>query len=247
MSNTSDTSSVLDTARHAAAEVGLDPTKLAQDVSSRIRDAAEAQKSAGAEKVLGVARAIQSAAGELEDESPEVARYVRSAASTLEGFTRDLNDRSVDEMTQAVVDMARRSPGLFFAGSVLAGFALFRFLNAAQNTSGSTYRPSPRNARGGQRMGSSSTSGQSGRGGYGSSDAGGYDAGSSRSSGMSSSASSASRQSSGQPGGGSASSAKPASSGSSQGGSGAGASYGGTSGASSQGGSSGSSNPKGGS
>jgi hypothetical protein len=244
MSNTSDTSSVLDTARHAAAEVGLDPTKLAQDVSSRIRDAAEAQKSAGAEKVLGVARAIQSAAGELEDESPEVARYVRSAASTLEGFTRDLNDRSVDEMTQAVVDMARRSPGLFFAGSVLAGFALFRFLNAAQNTSGSTYRPSPRNARGGQRMGSSSTSGQSGRGGYGSSDAGGYDAGSSRSSGMSSSAT---RQSSGQPGGGSASSAKPASSGSSQGGSGAGASYGGTSGASSQGGSSGSSNPKGGS
>lgn len=250
MSNTSDTSSVLDTARHAAAEVGLDPTKLAQDVSSRIRDAAEAQKSAGAEKVMGVARAIQSAAGELEDESPEVARYVRSAASTLEGFTRDLNDRSVDEMTQAVVDMARRSPGLFFAGSVLAGFALFRFLNAAQTTSASSYRPSPRNARGGQRMAPASNNRQSGRGGYGSSDAGGYDAGSSRTSGMSSSAassgpaSSGSSASSGSASGGAArqSPGQSGSSGSTMGGSGSGGSYGGTSASSSQ---AGKGNPKG--
>src|SRR4051794_24822530 len=139
MSNTSDTQSVLDTARNAAAEVGLDPTKLAQDVSSKIRDAAEAQKNAGAEKVMGVARAIRSAAGDIERESPEVARYVRSAASSLEGFTRDLNDRSVDDLTQSVVDMARRSPGMFFAGSVLAGFALFRFLNSSQSGSGSIY------------------------------------------------------------------------------------------------------------
>ncbi|MDB5594643.1 MAG: Late embryosis abundant protein [Hyphomicrobiales bacterium] len=149
MSNTSDTSSVLETARQAAADVGLDPTKLAQDVGSRIRDAAEAQKSAGAEKVMGVARAIRSVAGDLEDDSPQVARYVRSAASSLEGLTRDINDRSVDDLTQAVVDMARRSPGLFFAGSVLAGFALFRFLNSGQNGSSSSNRSN----RSGQRMG----------------------------------------------------------------------------------------------
>jgi hypothetical protein len=175
MSNTSDTSSVLETARQAAADVGLDPTKLAQDVGSRIRDAAEAQKSAGAEKVMGVARAIRSVAGDLEDDSPEVARYVRSAASSLEGLTRDINDRSVDDLTQAVVDMARRSPGLFFAGSVLAGFALFRFLNSAQNGSGSANRPN----RSGQRMAmqpdqktghgaaSSRPAGTSSEGGYG--------------------------------------------------------------------------------
>lgn len=170
MSNTSDTSSVLDTARQAAADVGLDPTKLAHDVSSRIRDAAEAQKSAGAEKVMGVARAIRNAAGDLENDSPEVARYVRSAASSLEGFTRDLNDRSVDDLSQAVVDMARRSPGLFFAGSVLAGFALFRFLNSAQNGGGSSHRPSNSGPRGGQRMGSQGNRSQSNQtGGYGSS------------------------------------------------------------------------------
>jgi hypothetical protein len=175
MSNTSDTSSVLETARQAAADVGLDPTKLAQDVGSRIRDAAEAQKSAGAEKVMGVARAIRSVAGDLEDDSPEVARYVRSAASSLEGLTRDINDRSVDDLTQAVVDMARRSPGLFFAGSVLAGFALFRFLNSAQNGAGSANRPN----RSGQRMAmqpdqktgygasSSRPAGTSSEGGYG--------------------------------------------------------------------------------
>lgn len=133
MSNISGTSGVLEQARSAAAEAGLDPARLAQDVGAKLKDAAEAQKNAGAEKVMGVARAIRSAAGNIEQDSPQVAQYVRSAASTLESLTRDFNDRSVDEMGQAVVDMARRSPGLFFAGSMLAGFALFRFLNAAQS------------------------------------------------------------------------------------------------------------------
>lgn len=187
MSNTSDTSSVLESARQAAADVGLDPTKLAQDVGARIRDAAEAQKNAGAEKVLGVARAIRSAAGELEDESPEVARYVRSAAASIEGFTQDFNDRSVDDLTQAVVDMARRSPGLFFAGSVMAGFALFRFLNAAQGEGAPSSTTRKSGGRQPTRMaGQSGHSSNSpsigarpsgGKGGYGSSDAGGYDVG----------------------------------------------------------------------
>ncbi len=142
MSNTtSGTTGVLESARIAAAEVGLDPARLAQDVGAKLKDAAEAQKSAGVEKVMGVARAIRSAAGNIEEESPEVARYVRGAASSLEGFTRDLDARSVDDLGQAVVDMARRSPGVFFAGSMLAGFALFRFLNAAQGGAGGMQRP----------------------------------------------------------------------------------------------------------
>lgn len=182
MSNTSGTSSVLDTARNSAAEAGLDPAKLAQDVGSRIKDVAEAQKNAGAEKVLGVARAIRSAADNVEQESPEVARYVRSAASSIESFTRDFNDRSVDDLGQAVVDMARRSPGLFFAGSMLAGFALFRFLNAAQSgvSHGSAQRRNDWSSRRGAKMESGarqSLTGGSGQGGYGSASAGGYDAG----------------------------------------------------------------------
>ncbi len=66
-----------------------------------------------------------------------MAHVVRSAASTIENMTRDFNDRSVEDMGQAVIDMARRSPGVFFAGSMLAGFALFRFLNSAQGSLGS--------------------------------------------------------------------------------------------------------------
>lgn len=152
MSNAFDTSSVLDTARSAAAEAGLDPAKLAQDVGAKLKDAAESQKHAGAEKVMGVARAIRNAAGDIERESPDMARYVRSAASSIESFTRDVDDRSVDDLGQAVVDMARRSPGLFFAGSMIAGFALFRFLNAAQGASSGSSRNqngSPRRGAGG--------------------------------------------------------------------------------------------------
>ena len=223
MSNTSGTSSVLETARSAAAEAGLDPAKLAQDVGAKLKDAAESQKHAGAEKVMGVARAIRNAAGNIEQDSPEMARYVRSAASSIESFTRDFDDRSVDDLGQAVVDMARRSPGLFFAGSMLAGFALFRFLNAAQGAALSGSRNQNWSSRRGSSMeggaqrhlqaGSSARSPQgsaqpsshsssqnaqrgAGQGGYGSSSAGGYDVGGSSSSGSSASGSSSSGSSS---------------------------------------------------
>ncbi|MDB5641755.1 MAG: hypothetical protein JWN07_1072 [Hyphomicrobiales bacterium] len=214
MSNTSGTSSVLETARSAAAEAGLDPAKLAQDVGAKLRDAAESQKHAGAEKVLGVARAIRDAADNVEQESPEMARYVRSAASTIENFTKDFDDRSVDDLGQAVVDMARRSPGLFFAGSMLAGFALFRFLNAAQGASSSTGRNQNWSARRGSSMeggakhriqAGSSQRGE-GQGGYGSASSGGYDTGgpSSSSSSKSNSPSSSSSASSAATGSGAA-------------------------------------------
>jgi hypothetical protein len=191
MSNTSDTSSVLDTARSAAAEAGLDPAKLAQDVGAKLKDVAENQKHAGAEKVMGVARAIRNAAGNIEQESPEMARYVRSAASTIESFTRDFDDRSVDDLGQAVVDMAKRSPGLFFAGSMIAGFALFRFLNAAQGASSSSSRQNWSSRRGPSMQGGAQRNLQrgSGQGGYGSASAGGYDVGGSSSSSSSSSSS----------------------------------------------------------
>ncbi len=135
MNSETGTSNVIETARSAAAQAGLDPGKLAQEMGAKLKDVAETQKQAGAETVMGVARAIRSAAGDLERESPQVAQVVRSAATTIENLTRDINQHSVEDMSQALIDMARRSPAVFFAGSMLAGFALFRFLNAAQAVS----------------------------------------------------------------------------------------------------------------
>jgi hypothetical protein len=210
MSNTSGTSSVLESARSAAAEAGLDPAKLAQDVGAKLKDAAESQKHAGAEKVLGVARAIRNAAGNIEQDSPEMARYVRSAASSIESFTRDFDDRSVDDLGQAVVDMARRSPGLFFAGSMLAGFALFRFLNAAQgNSSGASRNQNWSSRRGSSMEGGAQRNLQAGssQGSHGSSPstspapgAGGYGGGSAGSSRPASTSTSAASTGSYHPG-----------------------------------------------
>jgi hypothetical protein len=140
MNHLSGASGVFEQARSAAAEAGLDPAKLAQDVGAKLRDAAEAQKNAGAERIIGVARAIRAAAGNLEQESPQVAQYVRSAASSLEKVTRDFSSHSVDDMGHALGDMARRNPTLFFAGSLLAGFALFRLLNA-DHANGPSHKP----------------------------------------------------------------------------------------------------------
>jgi hypothetical protein len=79
----------------------------------------------------GFARAISCAAGELEDQSPTVARYVRDAASQVDSLSSNIRGRSVTELMQAATDLARSQPAVFFAGAMAAGFALSRFLKSS--------------------------------------------------------------------------------------------------------------------
>jgi len=102
---------------------------------SQAEDIAERQKSAGAEKVDEVAKAIHSAADELGKEMPQAARLVHAAASRLEQGAGALRERNLRDLVTTVSDMGRKEPLTLFGGAVVAGFTISRFLKSSSDRS----------------------------------------------------------------------------------------------------------------
>jgi hypothetical protein len=142
-------------ARRASADLASDLKQAAQsaqraakeqaaafagDVGHELNQSAEEQKVRGAEAIQGFARAMNSAAGELEGQSPMVSRYVRDAAQQVEALSGNLRSKSVPDLMHAASDLARSQPLLFIAGAVASGFALSRFLKSSASRSSGTGR-----------------------------------------------------------------------------------------------------------
>jgi len=119
--------SLVDFARNARAEVAGRVEPAVQSAKSL----AEEQKSAGADKIKHVARAVDQAADHLERELPQAARTIRDAAARLEQVSAGLKDRSVDDLLGTFGSFARSQPVAFFGGAVLTGFILARFLKSS--------------------------------------------------------------------------------------------------------------------
>lgn len=139
-------------ARRTSAELGADLKQAAQsaqraakeqasafaaDVGHELNQSADEQKVRGAEAIQGFARAMNSAAGELEGQSPMVARYVRDAAHQVDALSGNLRSKSVPDLMHAASDLARAQPLLFIAGAMASGFALSRFLKSSASRSDS--------------------------------------------------------------------------------------------------------------
>jgi ABC-type transporter Mla subunit MlaD len=132
--------------------------KMAQDISSsvdkaksNIAEAAESakaearrianqQKDAGADKLGEVAGAVYGAARSLETGMPQMASYIHGAAARLEGAAKTLRHRSVDDLVEGIGNFARTQPVVFFAGAIVAGFALTRFLKSSGDDAGQGWR-----------------------------------------------------------------------------------------------------------
>ena len=115
----------------AAEQVQQTAGDAAGRIKNRAREAAEQQKQAGADQIGGVAKALGAAAGELEQQMPMAAQYIEDVAGQLGTMASALRERSIDEVLGNVSDLARRQPGLFFAGAVATGFALSRFAKSS--------------------------------------------------------------------------------------------------------------------
>jgi hypothetical protein len=116
--------------------VSAQASELASNVTGELSATAEMEKDRGAAAMRGFAKAIRTAAGELDGQSPEIARHFRGAAASVESFSDNLRSRSIGDLFGAATDLARNQPAAFFAGAVVTGFALSRFLK-------STGRPAP--------------------------------------------------------------------------------------------------------
>jgi hypothetical protein len=105
----------------------MDTQKLYEGAKS----AAERQKAAGADQFGRVVGAVHGAAGALQQELPGVAAYIDDAASRLEQAASAVRERSLETLARDASDLGRRQPAALFAGSVLVGFALARFLKSS--------------------------------------------------------------------------------------------------------------------
>jgi hypothetical protein len=106
-------------------------SRIFDSAKDKTREIAEEQKSAGADTIAGVARAIDGAADNQESEMPGAAKIAREAASGIDRFSSSLRNRSVGEMMDAFNNFARTQPVAFFGATVLAGFAVSRFLKSS--------------------------------------------------------------------------------------------------------------------
>lgn len=131
-------------AAQAASDAKTTLSSMTDEARGKLSEIVDHQKGAGADQLSGLAQAASKAAGELDEKSPQVARLVRDAASSVDRFAGDLRNRDVRDVLSSVTSFARQQPVAFFAGSVLAGFVLARFLKSeappVTSTPNSRYR-----------------------------------------------------------------------------------------------------------
>ncbi|MHB2167221.1 hypothetical protein [Alsobacter sp. R-9] len=120
-----------ETAAEAAEQAKSEAGELAERAKRRAIDAAEEGKSTGANRLEGVAHAAHAAADALEDRAPEFAPYAHRAAESIEEFSRSFRTRSITDMLQDANAFARREPVAVFGATLIAGFAIARFLSSA--------------------------------------------------------------------------------------------------------------------
>jgi F0F1-type ATP synthase membrane subunit b/b' len=104
--------------------------EIASAAKEKAASFARDQKEAGAAGIDSVARAVDRAADELEETSPELARHARDAASQVHNFSERLREKSIGGIVDDLTGYAKREPAAFFGAAVVAGFALSRFLGA---------------------------------------------------------------------------------------------------------------------
>lgn len=89
-----------------------------------IRQSAERQRVATAQRVGSLAMAAHHAAGNLEGQFPQAARYMHDAASGFESISNLLRDPNLDEVATLVRNLGRKQPAAIVAGIVLIGLGL---------------------------------------------------------------------------------------------------------------------------
>jgi hypothetical protein len=125
-----------------AGESSQDFAAMAGDMKSAAREAAghvvdetrefaEEQKAAGADNMARLGEAVHGAADQLGRELPQAAGFIHSAADTLQSAASSMRERSIEDLVAGFRDFSRRQPAAAFAGSLLAGFALARFLKSS--------------------------------------------------------------------------------------------------------------------
>ena len=108
---------------------------FAQRLKEDGRQTLEQRKRSAAERVDGIAQAIERTGAQFSENEPTLAELANRLAGTVGSLATRLREGSIDDLVDDTRVFARRNPGLFILGGVVAGFALARFVKAsAQRT-----------------------------------------------------------------------------------------------------------------
>jgi vacuolar-type H+-ATPase subunit E/Vma4 len=118
-----------------AADAARDEAEHAAEEARRAANAyADEGKRYAAHNIEDFATAVSRAGDELGDREQAVAaRFVNEAADSLHHVAQSIESTSIDDMMDQVNRFARRNPGAFVIGAVLAGVALGRFAKASSD------------------------------------------------------------------------------------------------------------------
>jgi hypothetical protein len=114
-----------------AEEASKQTAAMFESATAQTRRVAEQQKQSGAQQISAIARAIDGAADHLQHEMPQASEFVHDMARRLDAAATSLRDKKIDDLMQQAGDFARRQPAMFFAGAMLSGLALARFLKSS--------------------------------------------------------------------------------------------------------------------
>jgi hypothetical protein len=97
---------------------------------------ADRSKDAGLDTAQAVGKAAERAAEELQGHSPELANYLRNAATYTQGLADDLGHRPAAELLSNAVEWGRKQPLVALAGAAILGFALSRIVRTGMSDQG---------------------------------------------------------------------------------------------------------------
>lgn len=126
-----------DAARESFDQLGAAARETASRAADKMGEQVSAQQHAGADFVVRFAENIRNAAKAFEQDTPVAARSIEMAAGYVEEAADKMRDTSMREMVDGATTFARQHPAAFLGLSVLAGFAMVRFLKASGGSSGS--------------------------------------------------------------------------------------------------------------
>lgn len=126
-----------DTARDKFKEAADAAKEVASGAADRFQDQAREQQHSGADFVGRFAGNIREAARAFENDVPLAARGINSAAEYVDEAADKIRNGSLRDLVDGATDFAKRQPAAFLGLSVLAGFAVVRFLKASGGSSAS--------------------------------------------------------------------------------------------------------------
>jgi len=137
---------------HSVSDFASREATVAQE---KVKDAATDQKNILANRLGGVADALEKVAAELESgDNRDIGKLTRNLGTNLRDASESIEDRSLSEIAGMAEDFGRKQPLAFLSMAAIAGLAASRFLTSSAPKSGgsqvsgtastTTQRPSSR-------------------------------------------------------------------------------------------------------